>query len=226
MKWLSGETFAIKKRLIKTSCTCSTKAITLPNFHRLNKIYIIHSLVADAFPFPFTGGAEGPCIPGLPPFIVGTSTNRECHAKNAHSVCLWYVFKYLVFVFWLINLFDHHVLMRFFHVVEIVGTTCELVGTSRVCFNHVVRSRACACTNVQRDASRHCRHYVIVLFHVVTCSTDAEPVCRAFLSSLLCRLLVITRKSRDCSVTWLQVVKVVTPWLSRVPSRDHKLWSD
>ena len=52
-----------------------------------------------------------------------------------------------------------------------------------------------------RDASRHCRHYVIVLFHVVTCSTDAEPVCRAFLSSLLCRLLVITRKSRDCSVT-------------------------
>ena len=114
----------------------------------------------------------------------------------------------------------------FFHVVEIVGTTCELVGTSRVCFNHVVRSRACACTNVQRDASRHCRHYVIVLFHVVTCSTDAEPVCRAFLSSLLCRLLVITRKSRDCSVTWLQVVKVVTPWLSRVPSRDHKLWSD
>ena len=92
-------------------------------------------------------------------------------------------------------------MVRFFHVVEIVGTTCELVGTSRVCFNHVVRSRACACTNVQRDASRHCRHYVIVLFHVVTCSTDAEPVCRAFLSSLLCRLLVITRKSRDCSVT-------------------------
>ena len=117
-------------------------------------------------------------------------------------------------------------MVRFFHVVEIVGTTCELVGTSRVCFNHVVRSRACACTNVQRDASRHCRHYVIVLFHVVTCSTDAEPVCRAFLSSLLCRLLVITRKSRDCSVTWLQVVKVVTPWLSLVPSRDHKLWSD
>ena len=93
------------------------------------------------------------------------------------------------------------IMVRFFHVVEIVGTTCELVGTSRVCFNHVVRSRACACTNVQRDASRHCRHYVIVLFHVVTCSTDAEPVCRAFLSSLLCRLLVITRKSRDCSVT-------------------------
>ena len=51
------------------------------------------------------------------------------------------------------------VMVRFFHVVEIVGTTCELVGTSRVCFNHVVRSRACACTNVQRDASRHCRHY-------------------------------------------------------------------
>ena len=94
-----------------------------------------------------------------------------------------------------------YLMVRFFHVVEIVGTTCELVGTSRVCFNHVVRSRACACTNVQRDASRHCRHYVIVLFHVVTCSTDAEPVCRAFLSSLLCRLLVITRKSRDCSVT-------------------------
>ena len=23
-------------------------------------------------------------------------------------------------------------------------------------------------------------HYVIVLFHAVTCSTDAEPVCRAF----------------------------------------------
>ena len=92
-------------------------------------------------------------------------------------------------------------MVRFFHVVEIVGTTCELVGTSHVCFNHVVRSRACACTNVQRDASRHCRHYVIVLFHVVTCSTDAEPVCRAFLLSLLCRLLVITRKSRDCSVT-------------------------
>ena len=100
-----------------------------------------------------------------------------------------------------IVIFGGGLMVRFFHVVEIVGTTCELVGTSRVCFNHVVRSRACACTNVQRDASRHCRHYVIVLFHVVTCSTDAEPVCRAFLSSLLCRLLVITRKSRDCSVT-------------------------
>ena len=35
-------------------------------------------------------------------------------------------------------------------------------------------AEACACTNVQRDASRHCRHYVIVLFHVVTCSTDGR----------------------------------------------------
>ena len=35
-------------------------------------------------------------------------------------------------------------MVRSFHVVEIVGTTCELVGTSRVCFNYVV----------QRDASR------------------------------------------------------------------------
>ena len=49
-----------------------------------------------------------------------------------------------------------HIMVRSFHVVEIVGTTCELVGTSRVCFNHVVPSRACACTYVQRDASRHC----------------------------------------------------------------------
>ena len=48
------------------------------------------------------------------------------------------------------------IMVRSFHVVEIVGTTCELVGTSRVCFNHVVPSRACACTYVQRDASRHC----------------------------------------------------------------------
>ena len=36
--------------------------------------------------------------------------------------------------------------------------------------------------HVQTDNS----HYVIVLFHVVTCSTDAEPVCQAFKSSLLC----------------------------------------
>ena len=69
------------------------------------------------------------------------------------------------------NLTQHYALMvRFFHVVEIVGTTCELVITSRVCFNHVVRSRACACAERQQ-----CHSYVIVLFHVVACSTDAEP---------------------------------------------------
>ena len=49
-----------------------------------------------------------------------------------------------------------YVMVRSFHAVKIVGTTCELVGTSRECFNHVVCSRACACTYVQRDASRHC----------------------------------------------------------------------
>ena len=44
----------------------------------------------------------------------------------------------------------------FFPCREDRGTTCELVGTSRVYFNHVVCSRACARTYVQRDASRHC----------------------------------------------------------------------
>ena len=72
-------------------------------------------------------------------------------------------------------------MVRSFHVVKIVGTTCELVGTSRVCFNHVMRSRAGAYVHMCRETRLDIvAHYVIVLFHVVTCSTDAEPVCRAF----------------------------------------------
>ena len=48
-------------------------------------------------------------------------------------------------------------------------TTCVLVGTSRVCF---LSYRAEQNVHMRRETIAQ---FVIVIFHVVTCSTDAEP---------------------------------------------------
>ena len=78
-----------------------------------------------------------------------------------------------------------------------------------------------SCVAEHAHAQRDPCHYVIVLFCAVMCSTDAEPVCQVFLSSLSCRLLVFTRKSHDFNVMWFLVVKLVAAWKQRVPSCAH-----
>ena len=95
-------------------------------------------------------------------------------------------------------------MVRSFHVVEIVGTTCELVGTSRVCFNHVVRSRACACSYVQWDASRHCS----ALRNCTFPCCDVQYWCRTRVSGVLIFTFVSSARVHE-KVTWFQ--RHVTP---------------